>query len=86
MEKWKKFSRDPLKRVKIASTRHSSKVKCVNCGRVLTSEFKIANNDAGYQRCRCGYTNYFTCKGDFLWEVIVGKTEEGQQKATEFSF
>lgn len=75
MEKWKKFSRDPLKRVKIAYTGQSSIVRCVNCGRVLTSEFKIANNDAGYQTCRCGYTNYFKCIGDFLWAVVVGKTE-----------
>ena len=75
MEKWKKFSRDPLRRVKIAYTEHSSKVKLVNCGRVLKNEFKVTNNDAGYQTCRCDYTNYFTCIGDFLLEVIVEKTE-----------
>jgi hypothetical protein len=37
MKKWKKFSRDPLRRVKIAYTEHSSIEKWVNCGRVLTN-------------------------------------------------
>jgi hypothetical protein len=49
-----KVFKRPIKRVKIASTKHSSKIKCVNCCRVLTSEFKIPNNDAGYLKCRCG--------------------------------
>jgi hypothetical protein len=39
-----------VKRVKIAYTGQSSIVRCVNCGRALISELKIANNDAGKKR------------------------------------
>ena len=74
MERWENFSRNPLERMKIAYTKHSSIVKCLNCGCALRGDFKIHTNSSGYLYCRCGYTNYFELIGEFLWEVTVGKT------------
>jgi hypothetical protein len=73
MEKWKKYSDDPLERVKIVSVRDSSRVKCLNCGRILKSEFKLWDDGSGAHRCRCGYFNYFVLIGEYLWEVRLIK-------------
>lgn len=73
MEWWKKYSDDPLERVKIVSVGDSSKVKCLNCGCVLKSKFELWDNDSGAHRCGCGYSNYFTLIGKFLWEVRLIK-------------
>ena len=75
MERWKNLSRNPLKRMKIAYTMRFSIVRCVNCGRALSGDFKIHANSSGYLYCRCGYTNYFLLIGKFLWELKVDKNE-----------
>ncbi len=80
MNRWKKYSRNPLERVKIVNTKHSSKVNCLNCGRILRSEFRLCTNTSGYQKCGCGYENHFVLIGDFLWEVGLSKIEPKTSK------
>jgi hypothetical protein len=41
MERWKNFSRNPLECMKIAYTKHSSIIECLNCGFALKGDFKI---------------------------------------------
>ena len=71
MERWKRFSRNPLERMKVVYTKDSSIPRCVNCARSLTGDFKIRTNSSGYIHCRCGNTNYFELIAEFLWEVTV---------------
>jgi hypothetical protein len=79
MEMWKKYSDDPIGRIKVVSTVGSSKMRCLNCGRFLKGQFRLWDNDSGTQSCGCGFLNYFTLVGDFLWEVrIIKKLPEGQ--------
>jgi len=75
MERWKRFSRNPLERVKIAYTKRSYIVRCLNCGQALSGDFKICSNSSGHIFCRCGYTNYFRLIGEFLWKVTIRKRE-----------
>lgn len=93
MEKWKKYSRNLLERVKIVSSKHSSKVNCLNCGRILRSEPILCTNDELYQFCPCGYKNYFTLVGDYLWEVSLvaikrkePNTKDKRAKQLKFQF
>jgi hypothetical protein len=60
--------------MKIAYTKHSSIIECLNCGFALKGDFKIRANSSGCLYCRCDCTNYFELIGEFLWEVTVGKT------------
>jgi hypothetical protein len=73
-------SNNPLERIKIVSAKYSSIVRCLNCGLILRSEFKLCNNDEGWQACSCGYNNHFTLIGDFLWEVRLIKIKPKEPK------
>ena len=80
MERWKRYSSNPLERIKIVRTKYSPIVKCLNCGRILTGEFVIHCNDEGYQTCPCGCINFFTLIGDFTWEVCLIKIKPKESK------
>ena len=75
MRKWIRYSKNPEDRIRYVSIKYTTKVNCLNCRRILRSEFKLCSNDEGYQTCQCGYTNYFTLVGDHLWEQSIGKSE-----------
>ena len=74
MQKWMRFSRNPLERVKLVYTMGYSKPRCIYCARSLVGDFKISSNSSGYVYCKCGYTNLFELVGEFLWEVTVRRT------------
>ena len=79
MQRWKKFSRNPLGRTKLIYANGSSRPRCVYCGRSLSGDFKITSNSSGCVRCGCGYTNYFQLIDEYLWEVTVRKTETNRR-------
>jgi len=68
MERWKRYKR-------IVSTKHSSSVRCLNCGRILRSEFELFCNDAGHHTCLCGYMNVLILIGDYKWEQSLVKAK-----------
>jgi hypothetical protein len=75
MKKWIRYSRNPEERVMLLSTKHSSPVNCLNCGRLLRSEPYLLSNDSVSQFCPCGYDNIITFVEECLWEVRLKKVE-----------
>lgn len=80
MKKWIRYSRNPEERVMLVSTKRSSLVNCLNCGRWLRGEPILCSNDELYQSCTCGYQNLFTLIGDYLWEARLLKIKPKEPK------
>ena len=73
MEKWINYSSNPLERERIVSTRHSGEIGCLNCGRILTSEFVLCNKEAGCHTCPCGFVNHLDLIGEYEWKQYLSK-------------
>ena len=80
MKKWIRYSSNPEERVMLVSSKHSSQVYCLNCGRLLRGEPILWSNDELYQSCTCGYRNFFTLVGDYLWKVCLIKIKPKELK------
>jgi lysyl-tRNA synthetase class I len=60
-----------MRRERIVSTKSPSIVRCLNCGRILKTEFILISNDEGFHKCPCGYANYLELIGDYLWRQRI---------------